>query len=300
MSNGDWLTGSVTAMVDGVLVLETEYAGPVELEWTRIARLVIDTPLPVLLGDGTETDVRELPTMRVALADVAAIAPPPAPPQPVRWTGRADFGWATTSGNSSTELGTLTAFAQRERPGRYRLSLLLDAAQGSSEGETTANRARVQGKYDRAAGDSKYRYYLAGIGYDKVRDIDLRTEIGAGIGRTLIDMPEQALTAEIGASYVRDDFSEGASQSDAKVRIGEAWRRDLGDSASVRQSLALLMVADDPQDYTAEFVLALTNRLWQNVSMTSRVVDTYDSRPAADTERNDLTFTMQVGYAFGE
>jgi putative salt-induced outer membrane protein YdiY len=301
MSNGDWLSGAVVTMGDGILVLETEYAGEIELDWAQASRLILDEPMPAVLVDGVETEARELPSVAIGLADVEAIAPPqPSPPPPVRWRGRVAFGWASTSGNSSSRLSTLTALAERERPDRYRLSLLLDAAEGRSEGEATADRARLQGKYDRGTGGSNYRYYLAGIGYDKVRDIDLRTEVGAGIGRTLIDEPDQILTAEVGASFVRDDYSDGVSESDAKVRIGESWTRDLNAATAVRQTLALLAVADDPRDYTAELMVALTNQLWDNVAVTSKVVDTYESRPAPGTERNDLTFTLQVGYAFGD
>jgi putative salt-induced outer membrane protein YdiY len=301
MSNGDWLSGTVATMVDGELTLETEYAGPVAVQWDRVVRLVLDRPLPVVLDDGAELDLRELPTIDIAMSDVRSLAPPPAPPPPpARWHGRADFGWATASGNRNTELGTLTAFAQRARVGRYRLSFLFDAAQGESEGEETANRARLEAKYDRAAGDASYRYYLAGVGYDRIRDIDLRTELGAGVGRTLIDKPGHILTAEVGASFVADGFAGGSTESDAKLRVGEAWRRDLDARTSVRQSLALLAVADDPQDFTAELVVALSHSLWGDLSLTSKIVDTYDSRPAPSTERNDFTFTTQLGVAFGE
>ncbi len=301
MANGDRLTGTLVTMVDGELMLETEYAGSIAVEWGKVERLLLDEPLPVFLADGAERRARELPTFEIALSDVQAVAPPPTPPPPpAKWRGRVDFGWASTSGNSRTHLATLTALAYRERLGRGRLSLLLDAASGSTEDETTADRARVQGKYDRGAGNTNYRYYLAGLGYDRIRDIDLRAELGAGFGRSLIDKPGNILTAEIGASYVRDDFTQGGAQSDAKLRLAEAWRRNLATGTSVQQSLAVLAVANEPEDFTAEFVLALSRELGGGLSLISKIVDTYDSRPAPDTERNDLTFTTQLGLAFGE
>ena len=298
VSNGDWLTGTVVTMGDGELLLETEYAGAVLVDWDEVRRVVLDEALPVLLSDGSEVEIRELPTLEIALTEVVAVAPPP--PAPIRWRGRVDFGWANASGNRNIDLGTLTAFAERVDPDRYRLSVLLDAAKGSSEGEETANRARAEGKYDRRAGGSNYRYYLAGLGYDRVRSIDSRLELGTGVGRTMIDEPGHLLMAEVGASYVRDDFSEGETQSDAKVRVGEVWQRQLGGGTGMRQSLSLLAAADEWGDYTAEFVLALTHRLSEGLALTSRIVNSYDSRPAPGTERSDFTFATQLGVTFGD
>lgn len=301
MSNGDQLTGEVVTMAEGRLALDTEYAGVVHIDWGRAARLWLDEPLPAVLADGRGEWVDALPTPEIALADVVALAPAPPPaPAGVRWKGRVDFGWARTEGNRNTDLGTLTAFAERERPERYRLSLLLDAARGSSEGEETANRARAEGKFDRRTGERAYRYLLAGAGYDRVRDIELRVEVGAGVGRTLVEKPGHLLSAEIGASFVRDAFESGESESDLKLRLGETWQRKVWTGTELRQTLSLLSAADELGDYTAEFVLALSHRLTDRVSLVSKLVNSYDSRPAPGTKRNDFTVATQLGVAFGD
>jgi putative salt-induced outer membrane protein YdiY len=299
MRNGDRLTGDVVSMGEGVLMLETEYAGALALDWSAVEALRLAEALPVLLADGSARELEELPTRGVSLGDVVAIALPPPSPPPVRWVGRVDFGYGLAAGNRDTELGTLTILAERKRSDRYRLSALFDAARGESEGETTADRARVEGKYDRSMGDSAYRYLLAGAGYDRVRSIDLRAEVGAGLGRTLLDTERSRLSVEVGASYVRDHFADGTTESDAKLRLGETWRRPLGGNAELVQSLAALGALDELGDYTAEFVLAITQRLSDEMALTSKFVGSYDSRPAAGTERADYTLTTQLGLAFG-
>ena len=297
MRNGSRLTGDAVSMGGGVLMLETDYAGAIELDWSAVEGLRLGEALPVLLADGSARDMDELPARGVSLADVVAIAPPP-PPQ-VRWAGRVDFGYGLTQGNRDSALGTLTIMAERKRPGEYRLSALLDAARGESEGETTANRARVEGKYDRTRGARGYRYLLAGAGFDRVRSIDLRAEVGAGLGRTLLDSERGRLTAEVGASYVRDDFADGTTEGDAKLRVGETWRRPLGASAELVQSMAALSALDELGDYTAEFMLGITHRLNDEMALTSKLVGSYESRPAPGTERADYTVTTQLGLAFG-
>lgn len=298
MSNGDRLSGTVVTMQQGSLLLNTDYAGEVQVDWSQVRELALDEPLPVRLAGGAELELDRLPAPEAELADVVAIAPPP--PPPVRWQGRVDFGHAQTSGNKDADLGTLTAFGERKQEGSFRLSLLFDAAQGTSEGEETASRARLQAKYDRSASAHHYRYYLAGVGYDKVRDLDLRAEVGTGLGRVLIDKPGNLLTAEVGASFVRDEFTDGPTESDAKLRLGQAWRLGVGKRSELLQSLAVLAAANELGDLTGELVLALTHRLNDRLALTTKFVNAYDSRPAEGTERADYTLTTQVGFAFGQ
>ncbi|MCJ7750240.1 MAG: DUF481 domain-containing protein, partial [Armatimonadetes bacterium] len=282
----------------GSLLLKTDYAGEVQLDWSQVQELALDEPLPMRLTGGEELELDRLPAPEAELADVAAIAPPP--PPPVRWKGGVDFGYAQTGGNKDADLGTLTAFGERKQEGLFRFSLLFDAAQGKSEGDETANRARIQAKYDRSASAHNYRYYLAAAGYDKVRDMDLRAEVGTGVGRALIDKPGNLLTAEVGVSFVRDQFTDGLTESDAKLRLGEAWRLGVGKRSELRQSLAVLAAANELGDLTSEFALALTHRLNDRLALTTKFVNAYDSRPAAGTERADYTLTTQVGFAFGQ
>ena len=298
MSNGDWLSGTVLTMEENTLILATDYAGEIGIDWSAVREVSLERPLPVLLQDDREVETRQLPGEDVRLAHVVAIAP--RPPQPPSWKGRVDFGYAQTAGNRNSDLGTLTVLAERGRAGGHRLSLLLDAAQGTTQGEETANRARLQGKYDRASSNWSYRYYLAGIGYDGVRDSDRRVELGYGIGKPLIDRPANLLTAEVGLAYVAEEFGTGEREADAKLRLGEAWRRHVGADAELLESLAVLSALGDLSDLTSEFALALTQPLGSRLAFTTKFLSRYDSRPVEGTKRSDYTVTAQIGFAFGD
>jgi putative salt-induced outer membrane protein YdiY len=217
----------------------------------------------------------------------------------VRWQGRADLGYNLTQGNANTQLGTFTLFAERKRPEARHFSFLFDAARGRSSGVETANRARVETKLDRATVGESYRYWLLGAGYDRVRDSDLRLEAGSGFGRTLINTASNHLSAEIGASYVRERFTRTGTETDAKLRFGETWERPLSRRVGLSHSLALLSVVGNYRDYTALSVFAVTLQVSQKVSLVSRLTNNYDSRPAPGTKRSDLLLTSQLGFAFG-
>jgi putative salt-induced outer membrane protein YdiY len=301
LANGDRITGTVQTMSDGALTMQTSYAGKLTIAWPHLESLCLDHPLPAVLCDGARVEVCHLPGEEIALADVVALAPPvPEPPPPPRWQGRVDFGYSLATGNRDTELGTLTVFAEKKDPQRSRLSLLLDAARANSNGEQSANRARVEGKLDRTRGEHDYRYFLAGAGYDRVRQLDLRLELGTGVGRTLADSEHNHLTAEVGLSYVRDAYEGAPTTQDGKLRLGELWRRNLNARTSTQQSLALLTVLGDFGDYTSEFVLALSRKLTDQLALTTKVVTSYDSRPVPGTERTDVTVATQLGMTFGD
>jgi len=297
MVNGDRLTGTVVTMEDGTLLLSTDYAGEVRLEWTQVAEVWLDQPLPARLKSGEDVEVCQLPEAALSLDDVDVLAPQL---EPVRWTGRVALGYAKTGGNSSAFLGTMAARAAKNVPDKYDLILLFDAARGQSDGEDTANRAAVQGKYTRGRGAPRYAYYLTGFGYDRLRDIDLRTEIGAGFGRPLIEKPANLLTVEAGLSWVSESYADGSSSGDIRIRVGEGWARQLGLDTSLRQTVSALAAASDPADIQAEFSLSLTHHLNSNLSLITSLIDTYYTRPAEGTERNDYTLTTQLGYGFGQ
>ena len=53
MNNGDRLTGTIKTSRDGKLVLETTYAGEIEIQITQIQRMVTDNPVTLVLEDDT-------------------------------------------------------------------------------------------------------------------------------------------------------------------------------------------------------------------------------------------------------
>ncbi|MCJ7750748.1 MAG: hypothetical protein MUQ65_06595, partial [Armatimonadetes bacterium] len=54
MSNGDRLSGVVVTMQQGSLLLKTDYAGEVQLDWSQVQELALDEPLPMRLTGGEE------------------------------------------------------------------------------------------------------------------------------------------------------------------------------------------------------------------------------------------------------
>ena len=53
LKNGNHLSGTIVSMGEGKLVLETDFAGRLTIDWGSVERLSTDAPLTVVLEDGS-------------------------------------------------------------------------------------------------------------------------------------------------------------------------------------------------------------------------------------------------------
>ncbi len=52
LENGDTLTGTVEKVMDGKLTLKTDYAGPIEIQVSKVKKIYTDNPAEVHLSSG--------------------------------------------------------------------------------------------------------------------------------------------------------------------------------------------------------------------------------------------------------
>ncbi|TFG41212.1 MAG: hypothetical protein E4H48_06410, partial [Syntrophobacterales bacterium] len=114
LKNGNRLSGTIVSMSEAKLVLETDFAGRLTIDWNHVEQLATDAPLTLVLADGST--IRGIPTsgetpgriklatsspadpVPVELARVTAITPPDE--QPIKLNGRINVGFNKVSGNT--------------------------------------------------------------------------------------------------------------------------------------------------------------------------------------------------------
>jgi len=64
LKNGNHLSGAIVSMNEGKLVLETEFAGRLTIDWRHVERLSADAPLTLVLADGSTIREFRHPTKR--------------------------------------------------------------------------------------------------------------------------------------------------------------------------------------------------------------------------------------------
>jgi hypothetical protein len=117
LKNGNHLSGKLLSLGNGQLILETEFAGKLTIDWNHVESLQVEEPVTVVLKDGSVLKGTMKPSAPVGqmalsassiseptvieLARVSAINPPEEPA--VKLSGIANLGYNKASGNTDTE-----------------------------------------------------------------------------------------------------------------------------------------------------------------------------------------------------
>ena len=158
----------------------------------------------------------------------------PPPPSQSRNIGKPRRSWALISCLGATEQETYF--------GRFKLTYehpyaaspkqffrnILDysANYGRTEGVLSANQMGGSDKTDFDIGKRFFLYNLAGVGYDEVRKIDLRYEIGPGLGYHLLMRSNFVMNVEAGMDYQAQYRSDNTTTKDFFPRLAEdlSWK----------------------------------------------------------------------------
>jgi len=234
LKNGDRLTGTVVKSDGKVLVLHTEFAGDVTLQFAAITQITTEKPLHVALKDG-QTVVGPITTsdgkLEVATKTGSSVEAPKDSVVAIRndadqlayekalhpnllhgWNGGANVGFSLTRGNSQTENLSL-AFNAARATKNDKLSLYTNAVYGTNElatPSTTANTETGGIRYDRNINPKMFGFVGADVMSNALQDLDLRAVYSAGFGYHAIKPGSTSLDFLAGLNYTHETYSNGA------------------------------------------------------------------------------------------
>jgi putative salt-induced outer membrane protein YdiY len=235
LKNGDRLTGAIVKSDEKALVIKTDYAGPVTVNWDAIQEVESTQPLNVFSKSGqklvgtlttaenkiavTTTDAgkvelakSDITTMRNADEQVAWQKEQDRYANPSvldLWAGSADFGIALTTGNSSTMTTTagldLARITRRDKTTVfYRQVSATDRNVSPSRKIANAKRAGVQ--YDLKLSDRSFVFGFANFDFDEFLRLDLRFAPGGGFGYNVVKGERSTFDVFGGIAYNKEIF----------------------------------------------------------------------------------------------
>ena len=160
-------------------------------------------------------------------------------------------------------------------------------------------------KIDFDVGKKFFVYNLGAAGYDEIRKIDLRYELGPGVGYHLLALTNFVMNVEGGANYQAQDRT--APAKDVKnfyFRFAEdfTWRLPFQlktlPNVTFTEKLEFFPRAEEPSEYRARFESKLSFPLLKNVTFNFSVIDLYDTQPASSVSKNELQVRSSVGLTF--
>jgi hypothetical protein len=163
---------------------------------------------------------------------------------------------------------------------------------------TDANRMNGSMKTDIDITKKWFVYNLGGAGYDEIRKIDLRYEVGPGIGYHLIQWTNFFVNAEAGTTYQFECRSDGTELDRFYGRLAEIATWKISPRLTWDEKLEYLPRIDNPEEFQLRFESNIRYALLQNVFLNLAVIDIYETMPASGVTKNDLQVRSSVGVKF--
>jgi len=331
MKNGDRLTGAITKADGKTLVIKTEFAGDVTVQWPAVQEIKSNEPLHIDLKGG-QTAVGVVTTsdekITVTTADKGAVTVPTDDVVDIRnadeqaayeksqhprltqgWQGGANVGFALTAGNSETKNFALAFTADRKALNDH-IGLFANSVYttnnsiGVSPG-VTANSIQSGIRYDRNLDTRLFAYVNGEFDTDALQGLNLRSLFGAGLGFHAINNDRTVLDFLGGANYTRESYSAVApnpafTRNFAAITLGEELAHKVGKSTALTQKLYFYpgLSDGDSGEYRTTFNLGTITKInswlgWQNA-----FGNIYVSNPPIGKKRNDLTLTTGLNVSF--
>lgn len=309
LKSGERISGVVLSEDAAQVVISNRWAPKIFLPLSDIERReALPPPGPAEL-EPPPAPAAPVPSTAVApdtAPPVAAtgVAAPPAKAAPKRWRGEARVGVDLLYGEKYRQLYHGRLKVTYEQPYRaapkkfFRNVFDYTAEYGRTDGVLSANRMDANDKMDFDIGERVFVYNVAGVGYDEVRKIDLRYEVGPGLGYRLLTRTNLALNVEAGGSYQVQQRSESPDVEKFYLRFAEDFTWGISQRVRLTEKLEFFPQAEDPGEFRARFECTLSFGFWQKLTLNLTVLDVYDTQPARGVSKNELQIRSSLGVTF--
>ena len=310
--NGDRITGEVVRLERGRLVFKTDDAGTLYLEWDKLANVVSNRVVEVVLGDGRRFlgSLGSAPSRSIAVVTPEGVISLQMPDvtiiRPIggnfwrRLDGSIDagFNYTRSSGVAQLNLNSDTVFRKPASQARLTASLTLTQNDGED------------GRDDRGTIEASYRRYpwqeifIAAAGRFENNEslgLVLRSQIGAAIGPRLVNSNRGQLTIG-GGLAVNDERGvdvEATRNIEALVSFRSSFYTYDRPQTNLDIGFDYYPSLSNPGRQRLQVDARIKREFWKDLFVSLDLYNSYDNRPpnpAADT--NDVGVVLSIGWTY--
>ena len=330
LKNGDRLTGSIVKSDGKTLVIKTEFAGEVTVEWPAVQVIKSTEPLHVdwkggqsAVGAVTTSDdqvavsTRDKGVVTAAKETVvdmrnsneqAAYERSQHPTLAQGWEAGANLGFALTAGNSETKNLALAFLADRKALNDH-IGVFLNSVYATNHelgitSDVTANSLQSGVRYDRNINDGLFAYVNGEFDTDALQGLNLRSLFGAGLGYHAVKNDNTALDLLGGLNYTRESYTAVSpnpafTRNFAAITLGEELEQKLWKSTVLTQKLYFYPgLGGDSGEYRSTFSLGTVTKINKWLGWQNAFGDIYVTNPPVGKKRNDLMLTTGLNVSF--
>ena len=337
LKNGDKFTGKIVKSDGKTLVLHTDAAGDVTINFDAIQQITTDENLHVGLKDGksavgpvttsdgklevaTKSGNVEAPTADVTVirndAEQAAYDKSLHPGLMQGWNGGINVGFSVARGNSETENLAL-AFTAAHPTLNDKITLyanILDTTNDLASPSVVASLEQGGIRYDRNLNPKAFAFVGADFMANELQDLDLRGVYGGGFGYHAIKSDKTTLDILGGLNYTHETYSNGplvtpptipptfesygVTNRFVALTMGEELMHKAGASTVITESFYFYPDLQDFSNYRGTFALGTVTKISKWLGWQNQFSDIYVSDPPESAKKNDLIFTTGLNISF--
>ncbi|HXW89298.1 MAG TPA: DUF481 domain-containing protein [Terriglobales bacterium] len=331
LNNGVNLIGSVDSADGKQLVLKTDYADDVTIQWSKVKEITTDKPIFVVTPDkktvsGVVTSEAgnliihsSSGDVKVPLADVKTIRSLKQqetyesslqPSFAQDWKGGVNLGFALARGNSNTTNLNVGFQADRKTESdetkAYLTSVYADNT--APGGGVTANAILWGLAYKHDLNKRIFGFVSADYTHNELQFLSLQQIYSGGLGLHAINTPNTTLDIFAGINYTRQNYSAGATSLGISPGVtrnilglttGETFAHKFGSITAFTEDFTFFPGLTDPGQYLFAFDAAATTKISKWLGWQISVNDRYVSNPPIlGTKSNDVIFSTGVTVTF--
>lgn len=323
LKNGDRMTGQVIRFDGKNLVLKTEFAGEVNIQWLAIQQITSDQALHVQsssgktvvgaittndgkINIGTKTgETVEVPIENIVLirneAEQSAYEQSLNPGFRENWDAGATVSFALTRGNSQSKNLAL-AFNANRKTLHDKLSLYTNSVYATNDApgavpSTTANAQQGGIRYDHDITPRLFGFVGADFQADSLQTLDLRSVFGGGLGFHAIKRDSTTLDLLAGVNYTHEKYA-AFTRNFAAATLGDEFMHKLYGSTVLTQSLYFYPDFNNTGEYRTTFNFGTLTKLSKWLGWQNAFGDIYVSNPPSGKKKNDILFTTGLNISF--
>lgn len=319
VANGDELHGDVVKIEKGKLLLKTNYAGTIQIDWEKVKDVATEARYTVEVETGRRYrgSVRKYgETLAVQNEDVEVAIKAPTVISVVRmeedaeppgfWKtlqGSIGVGYSFTRGNSEQTQSSLAAEGSY-RQEKYELQGDANSIFSRQEDAEATSRHAVNGRFDRFLSERAFAFALTGFERNDRQRLDLRSRFGGGFGWKAQRTPKVELDLLGGATVTNEQFRAADGQMLPRDTTGEGlfgfeWKSTQLWGVRLTTRLTAHPNLIQTGRYRLEYDSSARIPLVSGLTWTLSLFDRFDSDPPReDVLRNDYGLVSNFGFAF--
>lgn len=315
LKNGDRITGEVRKLDLGVVTVQTDAMGTVTIEWDQVKNLKSTQLFEVEDENGeryygliTPADegggflILDPGSMDVSLNREHIVRIESIEDSwRDRWRGFVDLGFSYTNANQATSLSFGSEATYRSKKFKWASSLssiFSDRDDAKKTAWSTFNNS-----YTRFLTNRWFWTGFLNFESNEETNLDLRTTIGAGFGRYVLQTNRAQVGLVGGLAGNREEFSE-TDVSDWNLQAVLNATHEFfvfGDhDTRLSTSVSVFPNLSDWGRYRVEVSSSLRREMFNDFTLGISIYDSYDSDPPGgeEVDKNDLRFQTTLGWTF--